>query len=133
AEAQREADRSVSLRAETARMQAQAQDAQRRNLEREAGELEQQTAFAAEQVENHQKLLNEGLTTKSTLVAAQEKLAAIRADIARHRAQIEQLHAERFSAQAGVAQAESDAHARVADLERRLTALREELRHTTSV
>jgi HlyD family secretion protein len=92
----------------------------------------QQTVFAAEQVENHQKLYDEGLTTKSTLVAARERLTAIRTDIARHRTQIEQLRAERYTVQADVAHAESDWRERVADLERRLAALREELRHTTS-
>jgi len=83
-------------------------------------------------VENHQKLYDEGLTTKSTLVAAQERLAAIRADIARHRTQIEQLRAERFTVQADVAHADSERRERIADLERRLAALREELRQTTS-
>jgi HlyD family secretion protein len=132
ADANREAGRSITLRGETAAVQIRARDSQRENLEREIGELEQQTVFAAEQVDNHQKLYDEGLTTKSTLVAAQERLAAIRADIARHRTQIEQLRAERYTLQADVAHAESDWRERVADLERRLAALREELRHTTS-
>ena len=132
ADADREAGRNLTLRRETAAIQSRARDSQCENLEREIVELEHQTGFAAEQVENHQKLYDEGLTTKSTLAAAREKLTAIGTDIARHQIQIEQLRAERYTVQADVAHAESDWRERVADLERRLAALREELRHTTS-
>jgi HlyD family secretion protein len=66
------------------------------------------------------------------VVAAQEKLASIRLDIARHRSQIEQLQADRFSAQANVADAAAESRQRVTDLERRLEALREELGQTTT-
>jgi HlyD family secretion protein len=131
-DAGRESGRNLTLRRETAAIQSRARDSQCENLEQEIVELEHQTGFAAEQVENHQKLYDEGLTTKSTLVAARERLTAIRTDIARHRTQIEQLRAERYTVQADVAHAESDWRERVADLERRLAALREELRHTTS-
>jgi len=131
-DADREVSRNQSLRRETATIQIRARDSQRENQEHEIAELEQQTVFAAEQVENHRKLYAEGLTTKSTLIAAQERLAAIRTDIARHRTQIEQLRAEGHTLQADLAQAESDGRSRVADLERRLAVLREELRHTTS-
>src|SRR5262245_59844798 len=89
ADADREAGRNVTLRRQTAALQIRARDSQRENLEHEISELERQTVFAAEQVGNHQKLCDEGLTTKSTLVAAQERLTAIHADIARHRSQIE--------------------------------------------
>ena len=133
ADAEREAGRSVALRAETAAIQIRARDTHRENLEREVAELERQTTFAAEQVENHHKLYEEGLTTKSALVAAQEKLAAISADIARHRTEIEQVHAERFTVQADVAQVKSERDERVAELKRRLGVLQEELRRTTSV
>jgi HlyD family secretion protein len=132
ADAERAAERDLSLRSETTAFQLRAQDTQRENLEREIAGLEQQTAFAAEQVENQVKLYQEGLGTKSALVASQERLAGIRADIARHRTQIEQLRAERVSAQAGEARASSEGRARVAEFERRLAALREELRQTTS-
>jgi len=133
AEACREADRNVGLRGETARIQIQAQEAQWRNLETEISELEHQTVFATEQASNQQKLFDEGLTIKSTLIAAQEKLSAIRADIARHHSQIEQLQSERFAAQAGVAHADAASQEHVAGLVRSLAALREELRQTTSV
>lgn len=132
ADAERAADRDLSLRSETTAFQLRAHDTLRENLEREIASLEQQTVFAAEQVENHVKLYQEGLTTKGALVSSQERLAGIRADIARHRTQIEQLRAERFSAQAAEARANSEGREHVAELQRRLAALREELRHTTS-
>jgi HlyD family secretion protein len=132
ADAKREADRYVTLRGETAAIQIRARDTQRENLEREIAQLEQQSVFAAEQVGNNQKLFDEGIVTKSTVVAAKEKLVAIQADVSRHRTQIEQLRAERFTVQADVAHAESERRERVAELERHLAALQEELRETTS-
>jgi NHLM bacteriocin system secretion protein len=132
ADAEREAERNFQMRSATAALQTKAIDSQRMNLEREITELEGQTAFAAEQIGNKQKLFDEGLTVKSNLVAAQEKLVEIRADIARHRTQLSQLQVESFTAQASVENAGAQARERIGELERRVTELREELSHTTS-
>jgi HlyD family secretion protein len=131
ADAERQAENNLRLRLRTADFQIHARDTERESLEREIAEREHRTVFAAEQVANHEKLYAEGLTPKSTLVAAQENLAAIQADIARHHAKIEQLRAESFTAQADVARAESDERGRIAELDRRLDGLRQELRQAT--
>ena len=132
ADAEREAERNVQMRSATARLQTDVNDSQRRNLEREITELENQTVFAAEQARIKQILFDEGLTLKTNLVAAQEKVVEIRADIARHRTQLSQLQVDRFTAQTAVANASAQARERIGDLGRRVTELREELSHATS-
>jgi HlyD family secretion protein len=101
-------------------------------LEREITELESQVVFATEQARIKQILFDEGLTLKTNLVAAQEKVVEIRAEIARHGTQLSQLQVERFSAQAAVDNASAQARERIGDLGRRVTELREELSNTTS-
>jgi len=132
ADAEREAERNVQMRTATARLQTDVNDSQRRNLEREITELETQTVFAAEQARIKQILFDEGLTLKTNLVAAQEKVVEIRAEIARHRTQLSQLQVDRFTAQTAVDNASAQARERIGDLGRRVTELREELSHATS-
>jgi len=132
ADAERQAEQDLRTRTATAKLQTEAIDSQRANVEREITELQNQTVFAAEEIGNKQKLFDEGLTLKTNLVTAQEKLVEIRAEIARHRTQLSQLEVERFSAQATVENAGAQTRERIGDLGRRVTELREELSHTTT-
>ena len=133
AEARREAERTVQLRTDTARLKGAAIDREKSNLEREIATLQEQGRFAAERVEQQEQLFAEKLTTKQTLVDAQEKATAIQNDIARHRAQIEQLQADQFAAEAAPQDTNAEAMERVDDLARRLDGLRQELRQTTVI
>jgi len=132
ADAEREGERNVQMRAATAKLQTEVNDSRRANLEREITELESQAAFAAEQISNQQKLFEWGIAVKANVVTAQEKLVEIRAKIARQRTELSQLQVESFTAQAAVDSASAQARERTGDLGRRVTELREELSRTTS-
>jgi HlyD family secretion protein len=131
ADAEREAARTSALVSERAGLQLRATETHRETLTQEIADLEPQTLFAAEQVEGQQKLYADGIVIKSAVIAAQERLAAIRADISRRHTEIERLRAERAAVRTDFARAESERREHVAELARGLAALREELRQTT--
>jgi HlyD family secretion protein len=133
AEARREAARTVKLRTDTARLKAAAIDRERSNLEREIATLQDQERFAAERVAQQEQLFVEKLTTKQSLVDAQEKTTGIHNDIARHYAQIEQLQADQFAIEAAPQDTGAEVTERVSDLARHLAGLRQELRQTTTI
>lgn len=132
-EARREAERSARLRSDTAALRTVAMDRERGNLEREIAGLQEQGRFASEVVTQQEQLFAEGLSTRHPLVDAQHKAAALQNEIARRRARIDQLQAERFVTEGDPQDADAAARARVAELERRLAALRAEFRDSTTV
>jgi len=133
ADAENEAARSANMRNQTARLQRAANDSQQANVAREITELEAQAAAATEQVRQQEELVKYGLATKNALVAAQQKVASIGLEIERRRTQTDSLKADRLSVQAAAENARAEVRDRVAELSRRLTSLREELRQATSV
>jgi HlyD family secretion protein len=132
ADAEREAIRTSTLVSERAGLELRATETHRETLTQEIADLERQTLFAAEQVEGQQKLYADGIVVKSAVIAAQNKLAAIRVEISRRHAETERLRADHAAVRTDFARAESERREHVAELARRLAALREELRQTTS-
>jgi HlyD family secretion protein len=132
-EAQRDAERTVELRVRAAQLRSTAMDRERRNLEHEIAGLERQGLFAAEVVSQQEQLLSYGIITKHALVEAQHKVMDIQNEMARRRAQIEQLEAERFANEATPQDAKAAALQHIGDLERKLAGLRQEMRQTTVV
>lgn len=133
AEARREAERAVRLKAEAAELRIAANDRENANLQSEIAELEERTRFAAEVVSQKEKLFAAGLIIKFELVEAQHKAKEIQNQIAQRRARIDQLKAERFANASAPEDTRAAALEHVADLERRVATLHRELRESTAV
>jgi HlyD family secretion protein len=133
AAAERDAERRRAINSAAARLEDEATDRRKRDLEREVRELESQADFSAEQAATQQKLFEEGLATRSASIAAQQKVVEIRAEIARRLTQGSQLDVERFRNQAALETADAESRELSADAARRLEELRARAAHSSMV
>jgi HlyD family secretion protein len=133
AEAKAEYERQITARQGALKLQLEAIDRQRQNLEREITELEQQAAYAAEQIPVEDDLFAKGLVTKEQTILARQRLTSIRDQIAGRKAQISQAEAQRVAQDVQRGQAESDGRFRISDLERTLAGMQKEFDIATEV
>ncbi|MEZ5403208.1 MAG: NHLP bacteriocin system secretion protein [Bryobacteraceae bacterium] len=132
-EAQDLRERARLLRADGARLQVEALDRQRQNLEREIKEQQDMAKIVGEQIPAEEQLLEKGLITKQQVLSTRQKLVTIGAQVETLRARIKQIDAEKFNASNQPVQSDADMMARVSDIERTLEGLRKELSTTSTV
>lgn len=121
-----EGDRSLRLRAETARLRVDAILHQRENLHRAIKDLEEQTAFAAQQVPLQEQLYRKGLTTQQRVLQVKEHVIALQAQTDAQRAQIKSLDAQKSTEESTPALYDSDLKSRSSEAERALAGLRQQ-------
>jgi HlyD family secretion protein len=125
--ARRERDRSHVLLENEANLAVDAIQRKRTNAEREIKHLDEQHNFAQQQVALQDELLAYGIVTKLKTIEARQNVVSIEDQIASHRAQINELDAEEFSAHAKVQQGDAEKQLQVQDLERNLNVVEKEL------
>ena len=131
--AEREAQQSGFSRAAATRLEEEAVDRRRQDLEHEIADLEGQIPFATEYAGNQQTLFEEGLGTKSAAVAARQRLVDVRSEIARRRTQYMQLGLDRFRSGASLEAAAAESRVRIAGLARGVEELRSKLAQSSTV
>jgi len=127
ADFQRLRDRAIVLRQDGAKLQTEAIDRQRTNLEREITEHQELQRITAEQIPVDEQLLAKGLIVKQQVLERKQRLVTIGANIESLRAQIKQLDAQRFEAANSPLQSDAEMASRIADLARTLAGLEKEL------
>jgi HlyD family secretion protein len=133
ADFQRLRERAVLLRQDGAKLQTEAIDRQKSNLEREITEHQELQRITAEQIPVDEQLLEKGLIVKQQVLERKQRLVTIGANIESLRAQIKQLDAQRFEAANSPLQSDAEMASRIADLARTLAGLEKELSLTTNV
>jgi HlyD family secretion protein len=126
-EARHEGLRAVNVRRQSSTLQVAAIERQRSNINREIDGLAEFEKVAAEQVRLQEQLMSEGLTIRQQVIDARQKLASLRTDIARRRAELSQLEAQQYIAELEPEHAKADSEAKVMDLERKLAELKKEM------
>src|SRR5580698_5223164 len=86
AEARVDAAQSIHVQGESTRLQIAALDRQRATIESDIKQDESQAKLDRDQIPVEQKLVDDGLSTKQQLIAAQQKLVQVQADEDRSKA-----------------------------------------------
>lgn len=126
-------DRANALRKDGARLQVEAYDRHRQNLEREIREQQDLAKIVQEQIPAEEQLLAKGLITKQQVLSTRQKLVSIGSTIETLRAQIKQNEAEKFSAANQPLQTDAEMSSRINDTERTLEGLQKELAATSEI
>jgi len=132
-EAKQEGSRAVNVRLQSSTLQVAAIERQKSNINREIDGLAEFEKVAVEQVRLQEQLLSEGLTIRQQVIDARQKLASLRTDIARRRAELSQLEAQQYIAGLEPEQAKADSEAKIMDLERKLAELKKEMSVSANV
>jgi len=127
AQARREKDWSLALRAQQAKMETAAIQRQHDNAQLEAKHLEEQAELAAENVAAQDQLLAAGIVIKQKAIEARQNLAAIQDRIASVQAHLKELEAQEFSIQAKVQEEGAQKQLGIEELERNLSAVEKDL------
>ena len=127
AEAEAERERSLHLKQNAVRLQAEALERQVSNNERQIGELEGMAKLAVEDIASEEQLLNKGLVTRQQTIAAQQKLTGIQDQIAGLHAQNKQLEAQKFALESQPQQEDADMKVHVSSLQRQLSQAQQEM------
>jgi HlyD family secretion protein len=123
----RERERQRQLRSNSARLQVEALERQRANLELRITELGDQAKVAAEQVLADEQLAAKGLITKQQALASEQKFIALQDEVADLQAQVKQLDAQKFSIESQPQQEDAQMRDRISGLQRELAAAQKEL------
>ncbi|MBM3811095.1 MAG: NHLP bacteriocin system secretion protein [Acidimicrobiia bacterium] len=127
AEARLEKKRAVGVRSDASQLQIESIRRQQANAEREIKELREQVRLASEQVPVEEQLLAKGLITRQQVIATQQKIVALNAQIQDKQALLKQLAAQLFATETQPGELAAELDARIASLERSAAALRKEL------
>jgi HlyD family secretion protein len=127
ATAVRERERQRQLRLNSAKLQMEALQRQRANLELRITELGDQAKVAAEQVLADEQLATKGLITRQQALASKQKLIALQDEVADLQAQVKQLDAQKFSIESQPQQEDAQMRDRISSLQRELAGAKKEL------
>lgn len=127
AAAVRERERQRQLRLNSARLQVEALQRQRANLELRITELGDQAKLVAEQLQADDQLANKGLITRQQALASKQKLITTQDEIADLQAQVKQLDAQKFSIESQPQQEDAQIRDRISSLQRELAGEQKEL------
>src|SRR5580700_1512335 len=120
ADAQRERERALRVRTDSANLQLDALARQRENAQREIETLQAQIKIVDEQIPVDEQLFSRGLITKQQGLAEKQKKVTLEGQVAAAQAQIKQLDAQKFTAENQPKENDIDMQARVTDLQRNL-------------
>jgi HlyD family secretion protein len=132
-EAKQEGLRAVNVRQQSSTLQVAAIEQQKSNINREIDGLAEFEKVAAEEVRLQEQLMSEGLTIRQHVIEARQKLASLRTDVARRRAELSQLDVQQYIADSEPAQAKADSEAKIMDLDRKLAELKTEMSVSSNV
>jgi HlyD family secretion protein len=132
-EARAERERNLRLRQQGARLQVEALARDQANAQREILELREQAKIAAEQIGVDGQLLSKGLITRQQTLQDQQKLVAINGQIESLQAKIKRLEADQYAAQTDPERFDEEMKARIAELERNLAGLEQEMQISSNV
>jgi HlyD family secretion protein len=133
AEARVDAAQSIHVQGESTRLQIAALDRQRATIESDIKQDESQAKLDRDQIPVEQKLLEDGLSTKQQLIAAQQKLVQVQADEDRSKALLVGIDAQRYALESQPESNRRDALSRIDELERQLQTLQQQLQNSTRV
>ncbi len=133
ADLERESRRSSDARSQGLRLEKSALQNQRDNLRRDRTDQEQQIRILNEQLQVEEELLRKGLITRQQLLATQQRRNTAQSAIASIDAQMKQLDLTQFRGEAQATMADSDAGAKIGDLQRSIQLLEKELAQVSFV
>jgi len=133
AEARVDAAQSIHVQGESTRLQIAALDRQRATIESDIKQDESQAKLDRDQIPVEQKLVDDGLSTKQQLIAAQQKLVQVQADEDRSKALLVGVDAQRYALESQPESNRRDALSRIDELERQLQTLQQQLQNSTRV
>jgi HlyD family secretion protein len=131
--ARAERQRNLHLRQQGSQLQVDALVRDQANAQREIQELEQRVKIASEQNSVDDQLLAKGLITRQQVLQDQQKLVDINGQIEALRAKIKQIEAEEYTARTDPERLDEEMQAKVAELERNLAGLQQELEINSNV
>jgi HlyD family secretion protein len=132
-EARSERERNLSSRQQGAHLQVEALTRDQANAQREIQELGEQVKIATEQIGVDNQLLSKGLITRQQTLQDQQKLVEIKGQIETRRAKIKRIEADQFTARTDPERFDEDMKARIAELERNLADLENQMAIQSSV
>lgn len=132
-EAKSERERNFSLRQQGAQLQVAALSRDQANAQREIQELGEQAKIATEQIGVDNQLLAKGLITRQQTLQDQQKLVQINGEIESRRAKIKQMDADKYAAQTDPQRFDEEMKGRIAELERNLAGLENQMAIQSSV
>jgi HlyD family secretion protein len=131
-QARKERERNLALRREGAQLQVEALANDEANAQREIQEEQNQVKIATEQATVDEQLLAKGLITRQQTLQDQQKVVALNAQIESLRARIKRIEADQYTARTDPERFDQDMQDRVAQRERDLAGLEDDLRtHST--
>jgi HlyD family secretion protein len=132
-EARAERERNLLSRQQGAHLQVEALARDSANAQREIQELGEQVKIASEQIGVDNQLLSKGLITRQQTLQDQQKLVEIKGQIETLRAKIKRIEADQYTARTAPDRFDEDMKARVAELERNLADLENQMAIQSSV
>ena len=132
-EARAERERNLLLRQQGAQLQVDALARDQANAQREIQELGEQAKIATEQIAVDNQLLTKGLITRQQTLQDQQKLVEINGRIESLRAKIKQIEADQYTARSNPQQFDVEMKGRIAELERNLAGLENQMAIQSSV
>jgi HlyD family secretion protein len=133
AEARVDAAQSLHVQGESTRLQIAALERQRATIESDIKQDENLAKLDRDQIPVEQKLVDEGLSTKQQLIAAQQKLVQAQADEDRSKALLVGVDAQRYALESQPESNRRDALSRIDELDRQLQMLEQQLKNSTRV
>ena len=125
--------RSQSMRQQGAQLQVEALARDEANAQREIQEFQEQAKITAEQIKVDEQLLAKGLITRQQTLQDQQKLVEMNGEVESRRAKIKRIDADRYTARTDPQHFDEEMKTRVAELERSLAGLEQELEMNSSV
>src|SRR5208282_687373 len=118
---------------EEAKLALEAIQRKHTNADGEIANLEQQILLAKEQVVAQDSLFADGIVTKQKTIEARQNATNLEAQMANQQAQIKELNAEEYNAQAKIAESDASNDLRIQDRERDLHELETQLQLAENV
>src|SRR5208337_2937292 len=132
-EARAERERNLLSRQQGAHLQVEALARDSANAQREIQELGEQVKIATEQIGVDNQLFSKGLITRQQTLQDQQKLVEIKGQIETLRAKIKRIEADQFTARTDPERFDEEMKARIAELERNLAGLENQMAIQCSV
>lgn len=132
-EAKAERERNLILRQQGAQLQLDALARDQANAQREIQEFGDQAKIATEQISVDNQLLTKGLITRQQTLQDQQKLVEFKGQIESLRAKIKQIEADQYTARTNPERFDEEMKGRIAELERNLTGLEDQMAMQSSV
>ena len=126
-DAKRQRRQNIQIQQDAARLQVEALERDRANIQLQIAEWNERSKLAADQTKSEEQLLAKDLVTKQQVNTAQQAQVSIQQEIDALRVKLKQYDAQEFSINAQPQQTDLPAQANVASIERDLAGLRQQL------